>query len=169
MAAPRPGGSLPPRPATQERLSRSARKLHCKWCLFFQQTICWSLLLTTPSGRIRWLCMKSLLSHLVPHWHLKGTLLAAEDTGKLQALASWLSPFFLPFFFSSYLGRPLCFYQPWKSSRIDLLGAVGSQNAGGGGDVGGGPSVDRGGFVRASEDRRSGLVAGIRALSPHVP
>lgn len=50
--------------------------------------------------------MKSLLSHLVPHWHLKGTLLAAEDTGKLQALASWLSPFFLPFFF---------FFLPWQT------------------------------------------------------
>lgn len=145
-----PGGSLPPRLATRERPSGRARKLRCRRCEFsaadhLRESACRSA--PHPDGPGG--CAKSLVSHLAPLWHLKGTLLAAEDTGKLQALASWPPSFFPFFFFPPYLSRPLCFYQPWRSSRIDTLGAVGSRNAGvGGGGAGGGPSVGRGGHVQ---------------------
>lgn len=145
-----PGGSLPPRLATRERPSRRARELRCRRREFsaadhLRESACRSA--PHPDGPGG--CAKSLVSHLAPLWHLKGTLLAAEDTGKLQALASWPPSFFPFFFFPPYLSRPLCFYQPWRSSRIDTLGAVGSRNAGvGGGGAGGGPLVGRGGHVQ---------------------
>lgn len=171
-----PGGCtrpwrLPPAPpghagATLRTCPRTAVQTARVLCSGPSVGVC--LPLSTPSGRARWLCEVSV-SHLAPLWHLKGTLLAAEDTGKLQALASWPASFFPFFFFPSYLSRPLCFYQPWRSSRIDTLGAVGSRNAG----VGGAVLVvaprwaegDASGPLRTAE---AGPVAGIRALSPHV-
>ena len=53
--------------------------------------------LSPHAGRqVRWFCRESSLGHLLPNRHLKVTLPAAEDTGKLQALEAWLAFFFLP-------------------------------------------------------------------------
>lgn len=152
-----PGGSRPPRLATRERPSRRARELRCRRREFsaadhLRESACRSA--PHPDGPGG--CAKSLVSHLAPLWHLKGTLLAAEDTGKLQALASW-PPSFFPFFFSLLTLADLCVsispgeapesihWAPWDPGTLELGGAV----------LVVAPRWAEGDMSRASEDSRS--------------
>lgn len=158
-----PGGCtrpwrLPPAPpghagATEQTCPRTAVQTARVLCSGPSAGVC--LPLSTPSGRARWLC-EVAVSHLAPLWHLKGTLLAAEDTGKLQALASW-PPSFFPFFFSLLTLADLCVsispgeapesihWAPWDPGTLELGGAV----------LVVAPRWAEGDMSRASEDSRS--------------
>lgn len=136
------------------------------------RTVRGGLLLSTPSGRASWLRAKSLVSPLVPLWHLKGPLLAAEDTGKLQALASWPPSFSLPFFylfFSLLTSADLVFLSALEKIQNRFAGRRGSPERWTWGGCWwwplSGPRGTRPGLLRTAE---AGLVAGIQAVSSHV-